>query len=188
MKFIGTKTLETDRLLLRRLTVKDAPIAYQNWCSSDVVPKYVFWSKHDSVDATKKLFQLWENDYADPSTYRWIVEVKATNELVGIIDVASKKFLPFGVCEIGYCYGEKFWGNGYASEALKEVIAFLFEECDAITIFAQHMSNNPASGKVMQKVGMTFEGILRNRIIDKDGFRNDIASYSITREEYERLR
>ncbi len=184
MKLIGTKQIETEHLLLRRLTVKDAEEAYQNWCSSDIVPKYVFWNRHENVDVTKKLYEVWEKEYADLSTYRWIVQIKMTGELIGVIDVASKKFLPFGSCEIGYCYGEEFWGKGYASEALKAVIQFLFEKCDMDTIFAEYMSNNPASGKVMEKAGMTFEGILRGRIIDKDGIRNDLGSYSITKDEY----
>ena len=49
MKFIGTKTLETDRLILRRATLADADVAYQSWCTSDAVAKYVMWEKHKNV-------------------------------------------------------------------------------------------------------------------------------------------
>lgn len=184
MNFIGTKNIETERLILRKITKEDATSAYENWCSSDVVDKYVLWKKHESVETTKKLYEVWEKDYEDFTTFRWIVEIKDTHELIGTIDIASKKFLPYGACEIGYCYGEKYWSKGYATEALKGVIKFLFEECDAEVIFAEFMSNNPASGKVMKKSGMTFEGFLRKRIIAKDGIRNDLGSYSITKEEY----
>lgn len=184
MKYIGTQTLKTERLILRKLTVDDAKQAYNNWCSSYEVSKYVVWEKHKNIDVTRRLYELWEKEYEDLSTYRWIVELKGTNELIGTIDVASKKYMPYGVCEIGYCYGENYWGKGYATEALKAVIRFLFEECDAEVIFAAHMSNNPASGKVMSKSGMIFEGTARGRIIDKLGIRNDLLSYSITKEEY----
>lgn len=184
MKNIGTKELETNRLILRKVTKKDAVDAYNNWCNSDVVDKYVMWDKHKDISITEKLYEMWEKDYEDLTTYRWIVELKSTHELIGTIDVASKKFMPYGACEIGYCYGEKYWGLGYATEALTAVIKFLFEECDANVLFAEYMINNPASGKVMKKSGMTFEGILRGRIIDKDGLRNDLGSYSITKEEY----
>ena len=184
MKFIGTKQIETERLILRKLTVNDAEEAYNNWCSSYNVSKYVMWKKHENVEETKKLFIAWEKEYEDLTTFRWIVELKETNELIGTIDVASKRYLPFGTCEIGYCYGEKFWGKGYGTEALKAVIKYLFEECDAEVIYADFMKNNPGSGKVMEKSGMTFEGYLRSRVLDKDGNRNDLGIYSITKEEY----
>ena len=70
------------------------------------------------------------------------------------------------------------------TEALKAVIKYLFEECDAEVIYADFMKNNPGSGKVMEKSGMTFEGYLRGRVLDKDGFRNDLGVCSITKEEY----
>ena len=114
---------------------------------------------------------------------RRIVELKSTHELVGTIDVASKRYLRFDVAEIGYCYGDAYWNKGYGTEALKRVIKYLFEEVGFEIIFAEHSTLNPGSGKVMQKSGMKYEGILRGRIIDKDGIRNDIASYSITKEE-----
>ena len=184
MKNIGTKRLETERLILRRLTIDDALKAFENWCSKDIVCKYTLWDKHNSVEDTKELYNFWVKEYEDLSTYRWIVEVKSTHEVIGTIDVASKKYLRFETCEIGYCYDDQYWNKGYGTEALKAVIKFLFEEVGVETIFAEHSTLNPGSGKVMQKSGMKFEGILRGRIIDKDGIRNDIASYSITREEY----
>ncbi len=184
MKLIGTKELETERLILRKIKESDAYEAYNNWCSSEKVSKYVMWNIHKNVDVTKKLYKMWEEEYKELDTFRWIVEVKDSHELIGTIDVVSKKFIPFGVCEIGYCYGEKFWNKGYATEALKAVIKYLFEECDMDVIYAEYLNNNPASGKVMEKSGMKFEGTLRGRIVDKDGIRNDLQSYSILKKEY----
>jgi len=184
MKHIGTKELETKDLILRKLTKNDAKDAYHNWCSSDVVDKYVMWTKHKNQEETEKLFEMWEQDYENLTTYRWIVEERKTHVVIGTIDVASKKWLPYGACEIGYCYGEKYWNKGYATQALKKVVEFLFEEVDMDVIFAEHMDKNPASGAVMKKSGMKYEGTLRARIIDKEGLRNDLISYSITKEEY----
>lgn len=186
MKCIGTKELETERLLLRKVKVEDAPIAYSNWCSNEKVAKYTLWKKHKNVEETIKLFKIWEEDYNDLKTFRWIVELKENHDLIGTIDSPSKKFIDFGTIEIGYCYGEKYWNKGYATEALKAVIKYLFEECDAYIIFADHLENNPASGKVMQKSGMIFEGKLRGRIVDKDGIRNNLLYYSITKDEYKK--
>ena len=184
MKYIGTKRLETNRLILRKLTLEDADEAFNNWCNDYDVTKYVLWGKHNSVDDTKRLYEAWVKEYEEIDTFRWIVEIKETHELIGTIDVASKKLITSGTCEIGYCYGKKFWHKGYGVEALKAVIKYLFEECDAHIIFAEHLSNNPHSGDVMRKSGMSYEGVQRERVIDKDGFRNDLISYSITKEEY----
>lgn len=184
MNLIGTKTLETERLILRKLTKEDAYEAFINWCSKDIVCKYVLWEKHENIDVTKELFEMWEKEYENPKTFRWIVQVKETNKLIGTIDVVGKRFFDYGSCEIGYCYGDEFWNKGYATEALSRVVKFLFEEVGAEIVYAEHLNNNPASGKVMEKSGMKKEGILRSRIIDKDGIRNDLTSYSITKDEY----
>ena len=184
MKHIGTKELGTKDLILRKVTKEDAKNAYYNWCSSEVVSKYVTWTKHKNQEETEKLYEMWEKEYEDLTTYRWIVEERKTKEVIGTIDIPSKKWLLYDTCEIGYCYGEKYWNKGYATQALKRVVEFLFEEVEAEVIFADHMSNNPASGCVMKKSGMKYDGTLRGRIIDKDGVRNDLVSYSITKEEY----
>ena len=183
MKFLGTKELETERLLLRKVTVDDAPSAFKNWCNNDNVCRYVIWEKHKNVDETYDLYKSWVEDYENEKTFRWGVVVKENNELIGTIDVA-KKFLDFSTCEIGYCYSEDYWGKGYATEALKAVIKYLFEECDAEVINADYLHRNPASGKVMKNAGMKYDGTLRSRVLDKDNLRNDLICCSITKEEY----
>ena len=108
MKFIGTKELETERLILRKVKLEDAYIAYNNWCNSNVVDKYVLWKKHENVEETLQIFNRWIEEYEDLRTYRWIVELKQNHDLIGTIDV-SKKYMIFGSCEVGYCYSEKSW-------------------------------------------------------------------------------
>lgn len=184
MNLIGTKELETERLILRKVKAQDASEAYRSWCSDEEVSRYVLWDVHENEEVTKELYTAWEKEYEDPAVFRWMVVLKETGELIGTIDVPNKKFLNFGAVEIGYCYGKKFWGNGYATEALHAVMEYLFMEVEVDVIYIQHLSNNPASGKVMIKNGLKFEGIERGRVIDKLGVRNDIYTYSLLREEY----
>ncbi len=184
MNLIGTKTIETDRLILRRLTVNDSQEAFDHWCSNPNVSRYTLWDVHKNSSVTKNLYSVWEKEYDLNDTFRWIVELKSTHELIGTIDVASKTFIKFGAVELGYCYGEDYWHKGYATEALKRVIRFLFDEVELDVLYADYMEKNPNSGKVMKKAGMTYEGFERGRVIDHDGIRNDIHSYSITKEEY----
>lgn len=183
MNNLGTRKLETERLILRRIEQEDYKQAYENWCSREMVEKYVLWSKHANPDVTKKLYEKWISEYDDNETYRWIIEFKENKEVIGTIDV-SKKFLAYSTCELGYCLSDDYWNKGIMTEAIKRVIKFLFEECGAKTIWAEFLKNNPASGRVMQKVGMKYEGILRKRVVDKEENRNDLLVYSILDSEY----
>lgn len=186
MNKIGTKELETERLILRRLKNEDYLDAFNNWCNNPKVAKYTTWEAHKTPEITKEVIENWVKQYEDLSVFRWGVQNKETGELMGTIDVvdSSRESNDIDVFEIGYCYGEKFWGKGYGTESLKAVIKYLFEEVGAEVIYAEHLSQNPVSGIVMKKAGMKYEGSQRGRYIDKDGIRNDMISYSILREEY----
>ena len=87
------------------------------------------------------------------------------------------KNLQYMTAEVGYCYGSRYWGNGYASEALTQVVNYL-HNIGFVTVYAQHFESNKASGKVMQNAGMQFEGTLKSRVINKLGEREDVCIYS----------
>ncbi len=86
--------------------------------------------------------------------------------------------------ELGYWLGEPFWGQGYATEAARRVIQFGFEEMRLNRIYANYFTHNPASRRVMEKVGMTFEGVLREYYI-KNGAYVDVGVCSILHREYD---
>lgn len=114
MKNVGTKVLETNRLILRRFNENDYKGMYDNWASDEQVTKFVSFNPHKDYNETKEILNEWINDYSNGS-YNWVVELKDTQEIIGNISVIeiSKKH---NNCELGYVYGSKFWGNGYASE------------------------------------------------------------------------
>lgn len=85
--------------------------------------------------------------------------------------------------ELGYWIGKPYWGQGFATEAAKAVINYGFSVLNLNRIYARHMKRNPASGRVMTKLGMEYEGCLRQHI-KKWGKFEDIAVFSILREEY----
>ena len=172
----GTVTLETERLILRKIKLSDDNDIFNCWTSDYNVSKYVTWNPHKTKEETKKLTNYWVNDYDNDYSYRWLVVLKNTNETIGMIDVVAKN-LQYMTAEVGYCYGSKFWGNGYATEALKIVINYLHSEGFHV-VYAQHFNSNIASGKVMKKAGMEYEGLLKSRVINKDGEREDVRIYS----------
>lgn len=172
----GTVKLESERLILRKIELSDYSNIFNCWTSDFNVSKYVTWNPHKSPEETQKLTNYWVNDYNNEYSYRWLVVLKDTNEIIGMIDVIAKN-LQYMTAEVGYCYGSKYWGNGYASEALKTVVEYLHAEGFPV-VYAQHFKSNIASGKVMKNAGMEYEGILKSRVINKNGEREDVCIYS----------
>ena len=113
---------------------------------------------HDVTARAKEIVKKWLDDYEKDYTFRWIVTLKEDGTPIGMIDVMSVN-LAEEKAEIGYCYGQKWWGNGYATEALKKVLEYVSEEIEYL--YARHERSNPASGRAMQKAGMEFAGTLK---------------------------
>ncbi len=85
--------------------------------------------------------------------------------------------------ELGYWIGKPYWNQGYATEAAQAVLEFAFGELGLNRVEARHMTKNPASGRVMQKIGMSYEGTLRQAIYRFGNF-EDAALYGILRREF----
>ena len=84
--------------------------------------------------------------------------------------------------ELGYWIGVPFWGNGYATEAARAVVRYGFEQLGFNRIYAAHFGGNDASGKVLRKIGMRYEGCMRQAIL-KWGKFVDVERYAILRSD-----
>jgi RimJ/RimL family protein N-acetyltransferase len=89
-----------------------------------------------------------------------------------------------GIAEIGYWIAVPYWGRGYATEAAAEIVRYGFEERNLQRVFACHFTRNPASGRVLQKAGMKYEGTLRQHVRKWDEY-VDVAFYGVLRHEYD---
>ena len=176
----GTKKLETERLILRKFENNDAESFYSNVGSDEEVTKFVVWNKHKDLDVTKKAVEKWVENYKNDYVYYWAVELKETNEVIGSINCVNVD-IKNKTCELGYAFGSKFWNKGYATETLNKIIEYLMNDEGYYTIYSSHLSLNSASGKVMKKCGMKYEGRLKNRMINKNTEKyDDLLSYSIS--------
>lgn len=157
VKHLGTKQIETDRLILRRFTVADAEKMYQNWASDPEVTKFLTWPTHENAEATRALLTDWVSSYENADKYEWCIALKENDEPVGSMGVVhcNEKVQSM---EIGYCIGREYWHQGITSEALAAVMQFLLEEVGAYRIESRHDARNPHSGAVMKKCGMRYEG------------------------------
>ncbi len=183
MKNLGTQTIETERLILRKINLNDVSSMYNNWATDSKTTYTVMWDVHKSIDDTINLINMWIKEYELEHTYRWVVELKDNKQIIGTIDLVNKS-IRHERCEIGYCYGSKWWNKGYATEALKAVIDYLKNKVGFKVICAEHLPSNPASGRVMEKSGMTMEAVLKNRYINKNTLKHeDAIVYSIIIED-----
>lgn len=155
----GTQTINTERLLLRRFEFTDANDMFNNWANDYEVTKFLAWKSHENIEITKEIVKQWINEYENNNTYNWAIELKEIGEVIGGISLVKLDEKNYS-CEIGYCMTRKHWGKGIMSESLKAVIDYLFLEVGFNRIVAKHDTNNIASGKVMLKSRMQYEGML----------------------------
>lgn len=174
-------TIETGSLWLKPFLIKDVPemerlindkeIAANTRTIDYPYPKGagLLWiSQHPKMWSTGEaaIFAIWQ---------------KEPNRLVGAAGLEVSK--ENHNAELGYWIGREFWGQGICTEAVKGVIEFGFKELGLHKIHAHHVTRNPASGRVMEKAGMTMEGMLKGHV-RKWGVFEDVAMYGILQSEF----
>ena len=183
---MGTITLETERLVLRKLSKKDAKQMFANWASDPKTTKYLTWPPYTSVEKVERFLTEKESTYDETGIYDWGIVLKGKEELIGTISVINS-YPEIKALEMGYVIGRDYWKQGYMTEALKRVIDYLFTQTDTQRIEATHDSENKGSGYVMRKCGMQFEGELRQKSKNNRGI-VDQSMYSILRRDWENKR
>lgn len=170
--------LETDRLILRPVTLEDAEDMFE-YASDEETTYYVF-DTHTSLEETKKAIV----DYFISNPFgKYGIELKATGKMVGTIDLRVRGRDKRAI--MGYTLNKAYHRKGYMTEAGKRLIRFGFEVLDLDCIAALHDERNTASGEVMKRLGMQKEGTLRHVAQWKQGeWFNDVY-YSILKTEYD---
>ena len=180
MKHLGTVMIKTERLILRRFTVEDAPAMYRNWASDPEVTKYLTWPAHSDLKISRMVLEDWVGEYEKENYYQWAIEFEG--QAIGSISVVSGNDR-VEMVHIGYCIGKAWWHRGIMTEALGAVIRFFFVDVGVNRIETRHDPNNPHSGAVMRKCGMKFEGTMRQSDWNNQGI-CDAIWYSILRSDY----
>lgn len=146
------------------------------------VSKYTGWYTHNSIQDTKLFLQYTINNYKNNQLSNWGIVHKAEQKFIG-----TAGFIDWNVehakAEIGYTLSRKYWGKGYMTEVVNAIIYFGFRTMMLNRIEARCVIENIASARVMEKVGMKYEGILRGCMFMKGKYR-DLKIYSILKEEF----
>ncbi|MDW5418295.1 GNAT family N-acetyltransferase [Iodobacter sp. CM08] len=174
-------TLETPRLILNHFNFDDAP-AVQRLAGDFAIADTTATIPHPYPDgAAESWIASTANLWLVQQTLALAIRRKEDGTLLGAISLLD--ILYEHRAELGYWIGKPFWGNGYASEAGHAILAFGFTELKLKRIHAEYLARNPASGRVMEKIGLKQEGILRQHAI-KWGKLEDKICTGILREEW----
>lgn len=183
MRHVGTRRLETNRLVLRRFELSDAAPMFRNWASDDEVTKFLTWPTHASIEDTRAILVDWLSSYAREDFYQWAIAPKEREaEPIGSISVVYAND-DISMVHIGYCIGRAWWHQGITSEALGALIDFFFGEVGANRIESRHDPRNPHSGMVMEKCGMRYEGTMRSADRNNQGI-CDACCYAMLRSDW----
>lgn len=176
IQHMGTVTIETLRLILRRFEEQDAEDMFRNWAGDAEVCRYLSWGPHASVDVSLKRILNWCEGYKRDNSYVWALEAKGKGSVIGSISVEIA-YDRGESCEVGYCLSKEYWNRGVMTEALRAVLHYLFYEVGYRRIQAKHDVLNVASGRVMQKAGMQYERTEHKVGLRKDGTFYDLDVY-----------
>jgi ribosomal-protein-alanine N-acetyltransferase len=185
----GTVTLETERLILRRFILGDLEPMFHNCWSNFNVWKWTNYEPMNSLDDVLTLNNIftdyWFAKYEKSDYYNWAIQLKSSGEAIGRVrgGAGTRMDDRIGQIELAYELGENWWNQGLMTEAVKKVIDFFFNEIGFNRIYTSHAHENPASGKVMQKCGMIYEGTMR-QAVKQNNCLFDKVNYAILADEY----
>ncbi|MFZ5817962.1 MAG: GNAT family N-acetyltransferase [Bacillota bacterium] len=180
---MGFEPLQTDRLILRPLELADAE-EVRRLAGAPEVASTTLSIPHPYPEGAAEQFIAGTREEMEAGrSYALAMVRREDGALLGVISLTGIHPV-HRRAELGYWIGVPYWGQGYTTEAARAMIDFAFGELGLNSVFARHLTRNPASGRVMAKVGMRCEGRLRQHVC-KNGQFEDLAVYSILRTEWE---
>ncbi|MBK7420858.1 MAG: GNAT family protein [Nitrospira sp.] len=173
-------TLHTERLILRQFQPSDADTV-QRLAGAKEVAAGTLLPHPFEVEAAAQLIAQQQEQFAAGTAITIAIVLAEEEQLIGSIgmDIASEHQL----ARLSYWLGTDYWNRGYCTEAVRAVIDYGFTRLSLHRIYAPHFHNNPASGRVLRKIGMTYEGRMREHYIRFGRF-VDVEIYGILREEF----
>ncbi|HZK76818.1 MAG TPA: GNAT family N-acetyltransferase [Candidatus Kapabacteria bacterium] len=172
-------TLETERLRLRELTTTDVPDLHAYYSDPETA-LYVPFTAFTSIADTEKLLGRVANGFERKESFMFGVERKSDGKIIGISDLFNLSSQHLHAV-IGWGLAKSYWGFGYMTEAVREVIRFAFEEMGMHRIEAECETENIRSIRVAERCGMTLEATRVENEINKGRFVSNYV-YAIVRE------
>ena len=173
--------LKSDNLNLRPLELSDAPQVKELASDYDIA-KTTLHIPHPYPDgAAEAWIERTHEASREGRVYAFAIVRYLDNEFLGAISLGVSR--EHRRAELAYWMGKPYWGHGYTTEAARKLLAFGFEELDLNRIFALAFATNPASSRVMEKIGMTFEGTYAQHVCKWDQY-HDLVGYGLLKRTY----
>ena len=175
------KTLETERLILRKWEETDLDDLYE-YAKVEGVGEMAGWPHHKNIETSKGILTDFINDgdvYA--------ILLKEQNKVIGSLGIHNnsldKTYKAETQREIGYVLSKEFWGRGLIPEAVRAAIKYSFEEIGVDVLWCGHFNSNPRSQKVVEKVGFRYykDGVFKSEAL---GLEFEGKHYIMTKSDY----
>jgi [ribosomal protein S5]-alanine N-acetyltransferase len=171
--------IETERLLLRKPRPDDALAIFEGWAQDPEVTRYLTWPPHRRIEQTGAFVQSCLEAWEHGTRFPYMISHAQTGEVIGMIDprIEGPRM------GIGYGAARAHWGKGYVPEATRALIDWAFQQPSLYRVYATTDVDNVASRRVLEKVGMQCEGVLRKYIIHPNisNIPRDSYMYAITK-------
>lgn len=174
-------TLETERLILRKMILNDAEAVFA-YASNSEVSRYTLWETHRSIEDSRAFLEFATQKYENGGEPDWGIVYRGNGCLVGACGLVNWE-AEHARAEVGFVLSREYWGRGLMSEAVRAILRFGFERMNLNRIEARCIAENAASARVMEKAGMVYEGTLRQREYIKGAYR-DIKLYAILKKGF----
>ncbi|MDQ6420594.1 GNAT family protein [Paenibacillus sp. LHD-117] len=174
--------LETERTLLRKITMADAYDMFE-YCSDEAVSEYTTWYAHKTLEDTKVFIERVLHAYGNSDIGPWGIVDKQTSKLIGTCGFVYWNTV-HARAEVGYALSRAYWNKGIMSEVVSRIIDFGFRDMQLVRLEARCLLPNIGSAKVMEKTGMAFEGTLCKNVFTK-GMHHDLKLFAIINDNIE---
>lgn len=151
------ETFVTDRLRLRRPELSDADRIYNTYATDGEVTRYLIWQPHKDIEETTGFLQRCIDGWLTGGEYAWAITLKDSGDLIGMVGLRVHEFK----ADLGYNLARQFWGQGFATEAVTPIVSWALAQRQIYRVWAMCDVDNPASARVLEKVGMKCEGVMR---------------------------
>jgi ribosomal-protein-alanine N-acetyltransferase len=151
------EVLYTERLALRAPRPSDAAAIFRAYAADAEVTRFLQWRPHSSVGETEEYVAGCVAAWGGDSRFPWVLELREGGGPLGMVELRVAGFK----ADVGYVLGRASWGRGLATEALRPVVGWAMAQPGIYRVWAVCDAENVASSRVLEKAGMTREGLLR---------------------------
>jgi ribosomal-protein-alanine N-acetyltransferase len=158
---IPARTWETERLRARPAASADAHVVFEQYARDPAVAKYMTWRPHRTVNETIEFLRRCEEMWRNGSAFAWTLWLKADEGFAGVIELRVQG----PAVDVGYALSRRLWRQGLMSEALAALVRWALAQPEIFRVWATCDVENVASARVLERVGMQQEGILRRWLV-----------------------